>query len=157
MNVVVEEIGRLVLVEDASKTALVEEIAYQLVTVEDSGEALLVEQVQYSLLEAQAPQTVLLEETVYSLLEIGQQGPRGAPGTPGSQAVITESPSGVVDGTNRNFGLSYPPVFLILFKNGLAQSVGIGNDYTLSGQTVTFNVGLATPLPGDVLSAFYLH
>jgi hypothetical protein len=66
-----------------------------------------------------------------------------------------ETPSGVVDGSNRQFSLSRPaspPASLLLYRNGMLQKQGL--DYTLAGSAITF-VAVATPQPGDVLIASY--
>jgi hypothetical protein len=68
-----------------------------------------------------------------------------------------ETVSGTIDGTNTAFTLvnSPNPVGgLILFRNGLAQMAG--QDYTLSGNTISF-VTAATPQPGDTLLAWYRY
>lgn len=65
------------------------------------------------------------------------------------------TPTGVVNGVNVTFTVSPVPVaglFLLLFRNGLLQTIGGANDYTLSGGTITFNVA---PLTNDVLVAVY--
>lgn len=70
---------------------------------------------------------------------------------------VQEVPSGTVDGVNATFVLSELPSAspaLIMFLNGLAQYQGSSNDYTVSGQTVTFNAG-AEPHTGDTVLAFY--
>jgi hypothetical protein len=66
-----------------------------------------------------------------------------------------ESPSGVVDGANTNFGLAgqpAPPASLLLFRNGMVQKQG--SDYTLTGSVVQYAAG-AIPQPGDTLMAWY--
>jgi hypothetical protein len=65
------------------------------------------------------------------------------------------SPTGVVDGSNTAFGLSAVPdpvTSLAVYRNGVLQKTG--QDYNLSGSTVTF-VAAATPQPGDTLLASY--
>jgi hypothetical protein len=66
-----------------------------------------------------------------------------------------ETPGGSVNGSNKSFTLATSPspaTSLDLYRNGLAQSVGV--DYTISGNTITF-LQVATPQPGDLLEAFY--
>lgn len=67
---------------------------------------------------------------------------------------ITETPTGIINGVNVNFLLSHLPAgnSLTVYKNGLLQKVG--DDYTISIQTLTF-VPAAVPLPGDKLTALY--
>lgn len=65
------------------------------------------------------------------------------------------TPTGTVNGVNVTFTVSPVPtagLFLLLFRNGLLQTVGGANDYTISGATITFNVA---PVTGDVLVAVY--
>jgi hypothetical protein len=69
--------------------------------------------------------------------------------------VDSDSPVGTMDGTNTVFTLSAaanPPSSLAVFRNGLLQKVG--QDYAISGQTLTF-VSAATPQSGDTLLASY--
>lgn len=69
-----------------------------------------------------------------------------------------ETPSGTVNGTNTLFTLAKPSVntgsSLMLTRNGIVQQMG--NDYTFSGTSVTFNVG-SIPQTGDVLLAWYRY
>ncbi len=68
-----------------------------------------------------------------------------------------ETPGGVVDGVNAVFTLVSTPSpagALMLFVNGVLQRAGAGNDFTLSGSTVTFEAG-AIPQTGDILLATY--
>lgn len=79
----------------------------------------------------------------------------GSAGTSTGIFVDAESPAGTMDGTNTAFTLSNapaPPASLEIFRNGLLLKQG--NDYTLSGNAVTFLTG-AVPQPGDVLEASY--
>ena len=65
--------------------------------------------------------------------------------------------TGVIDGTNATFTLANapsPPAGLVLFRNGLAQMAG--QDYTLTGHTITF-VPAATPQQYDTLLAWYRY
>lgn len=73
----------------------------------------------------------------------------------GPTFVDDEKPGGVVDGVNLTFTLANAPVpasSLILFRNGLKQTVGI--DFQLMGNTITFLVGSA-PQPADALVSSY--
>jgi hypothetical protein len=70
-----------------------------------------------------------------------------------------ELPSGTVNGTNPTFTLSATPKpasSLLLHVNGILQRSGVGNDYTLSGVTVSFLTG-SVPAAGDSLEAVYLR
>lgn len=52
-----------------------------------------------------------------------------------------EVPSGTINGTNVTFTLANTPIANTtdVYLNGVWQQVGVGNDYTISGSTVTFN------------------
>ena len=80
-------------------------------------------------------------------------------GTSSKVAVFSddEVPSGVIDGVNSTFTLSYAPspgLSLKVYKNG--QLMQQNNDYTLSGSSIVF-VSAATPQAGDSVVAFYRH
>jgi hypothetical protein len=73
----------------------------------------------------------------------------------GHTHVDGETPSGLINGANLTYSLANAPspaTSLKLFLNGIRLTAGAGNDYTLSGSTIT----LATaPSAGDVLIADY--
>jgi len=73
-------------------------------------------------------------------------------------AVDGETPGGTVNGSNATFTLANTPASgsLHLFVNGIRQRAGSGNDYTISGDTITFETA-AIPLTGDVLLADYRY
>lgn len=50
-----------------------------------------------------------------------------------------ETPSGALNGSNTTFTLASTPVAgsVKLYRNGVRQNVGAGNDYTISGTTIT--------------------
>ena len=67
----------------------------------------------------------------------------------------SETPIGAINGVNDTFILTTAPspaASLVLFRNGLLQTAG--NDYTLSGTTITFNPW-AVPQFDDTLNAYY--
>jgi hypothetical protein len=70
--------------------------------------------------------------------------------------VESEVPAGTIDGTNATFNLANTPVTgsLKLYKNGMRQQAGTGNDYTLATAAITFLAG-NVPQVGDVLLADY--
>lgn len=70
--------------------------------------------------------------------------------------VTRETPSGAVDGTNTTFTLANTPTAgsEMGFLNGLLQEPGAGNDYTISGATVTM---LTAPATGDRLRFTYRY
>jgi hypothetical protein len=79
-----------------------------------------------------------------------------APASAGPSFADVETPSGTVDANNLIFTLvkaPVPPQSLAFFRNGLKQRAG-GNDFVLSGSTVTFNPASA-PQVGDLLEANY--
>jgi len=69
--------------------------------------------------------------------------------------LCNEVPSGLINGSNTNYTLANTPVTnsLTVFLNGLMQEPGGGNDYSLSGLTITF---ATAPESGDILLANYL-
>jgi hypothetical protein len=68
--------------------------------------------------------------------------------------VDSETPGGLVDGTNSTFTLVSPPIgsSLLLFRSGLFMKPGV--DYSLNSATIQFARG-AIPKPQDTLAAFY--
>ncbi|TSA40054.1 hypothetical protein D4R30_00240 [archaeon] len=72
----------------------------------------------------------------------------------GTIEVINEIPSGACDGVNVTFGLAAVPVAgtVQVFLNGMLLEAGVGNDYTLSGNTVTL---LYPPVPGGKIAVRY--
>jgi len=85
--------------------------------------------------------------------------PEGATGfvTPGDFIANQVPATGSIDGNNRVFTISNTPKdgTLQVSLNGLQQNPGVGGDYTLLGNTVTFAVGLA-PEVGDFLLFTYV-
>lgn len=71
--------------------------------------------------------------------------------------VTRESPTGTIDGSNTIFTLAATPVAGTehVYVNGILQNSGTGNDYTISGATITFLAG-AIPQTGDVIRVSYL-
>lgn len=67
-----------------------------------------------------------------------------------------ETPSGTVNGVNVSFTLAHTPLSgtLSLYLNGLEQEAGAGNDYTISGSTITFT---NAPVSGDKVRADYWY
>jgi hypothetical protein len=82
--------------------------------------------------------------------------------TPGGGAltaanfVDNETPAGTIDGVNAAFTLASAPVAgtVHLYKNGIRQKFGAGNDATISGATITFEAG-NIPMLGDSLLSDY--
>lgn len=71
--------------------------------------------------------------------------------------VANETPSGTVNGANTSFTLANTPNTnvtnpLMVYLNGELQEPGAGNDYTVSGTTLTM---LAAPATGDKLRVYY--
>lgn len=87
----------------------------------------------------------------------GLLDPTQIPSSLGHTHVWNATPTGTINGSNATFTLAAPPSpagSLLLFKNGMLQRAGSGNDFTLSSSTVTFEAG-NVPATGDVLLASY--
>jgi len=69
--------------------------------------------------------------------------------------VVRETPTGAINGVNVTFTLANTPVAGTeqIFLNGILQEPGAGNDYTISGATITY---LTAPLTNDRLKATYM-
>lgn len=72
-----------------------------------------------------------------------------------SSLVVRESPSGSINGSNTTFTLANTPVTGSeqVFLNGILQEPGSGNDYTISGASITY---LSAPVAGDRIRVTYL-
>ncbi len=68
--------------------------------------------------------------------------------------VVREVPAGTKNGSNCEFTLANTPVSgsEMVFLNGLLQNAGSGNDYTISTNTITFEVA---PVATDVILVVY--
>ena len=69
-----------------------------------------------------------------------------------------ETPTGVIDGVNKTFYLSYEPVddSDLLFINGMLSEKGENGDYTISGNEITFNIAPSfTDNRGDKIVCTY--
>ena len=85
----------------------------------------------------------------------GSSGACGSSGSTTTSFVDSDSPAGVVDGSNTTFALTQTPspgTSLALYRNGIMQKSG--QDFTASGNTVVFGIA-STPQPGDTLLASY--
>ena len=62
-------------------------------------------------------------------------------GLQGLSFINKETPSGSVNDSNVTFTLANTPVTgsVDVFRNGILQEPGVGNDYTISGSTITFS------------------
>ena len=68
--------------------------------------------------------------------------------------IIVETPTGDINGSNKDFELSETPVKIIgVFYRGFYQSEGSGEDYQLSGTTLTF---AKAPHVNSTLFAVYI-
>lgn len=69
--------------------------------------------------------------------------------------ITRETPSGTVNGSTTSFGLANTPIAGTesVFQNGILQEPGGGNDYTISGATITY---LTAPVTGDKLRVSYM-
>jgi hypothetical protein len=81
----------------------------------------------------------------------------GGVGGGGMGNVITETPTGSINGVNATFILSsnVKTNSLILLVNGIFQRSGVSFEYTLSGKTITFNAG-SIPTSGEIF-AWYVR
>jgi hypothetical protein len=72
-----------------------------------------------------------------------------------SNFITRETPSGTVNGSTTAFTLANTPISGTeqVFLNGLLQEPGAGNDYTISGATITY---LTAPLTGDKIRVSYM-
>lgn len=85
-------------------------------------------------------------------------GTENLPGTVPTATNIAwcEVPSGAINGTNDTFILAHTPTGLELYLNGLKQTAGATNDFTLSTATITFNAD-CIPQSGDIIEATYRY
>jgi hypothetical protein len=74
----------------------------------------------------------------------------------GARRVVRETPTGAVNGSNTTFTLANTPSAGTeeVYLNGILQEPGAGNDYTISGGTITY---LTAPLTGDRLRVSYMY
>lgn len=72
-----------------------------------------------------------------------------------SKIVTREPANGTIDGVNTVFTLAYPivPGSECVYLNGILMDEGAGNDYVISGQTITFEY---PPEVGDKLRVNYI-
>jgi len=72
--------------------------------------------------------------------------------------VTNETPSGALDGTNVTFTLAHTPLAgtVMLYYNGVHMRPGGGNDYTISGSTITMEYPIGR-CSTDSLSVWYLR
>ena len=75
-------------------------------------------------------------------------------GLTSSNFVDKETPAGSINGSNTTFTLANTPTAGSehVYLNGILQDVGAGNDYTISGGTITM---LTAPLTGDKIRVSY--
>ncbi|MBD3904488.1 hypothetical protein NAL32_07565 [Chryseobacterium sp. Ch-15] len=73
-----------------------------------------------------------------------------------SNYIVRETPSGVINGTNAVFSLANIPLAgkEMIYLNGQLLEPGSGNDYTISGATITM---LSVPVVGDIIRATYYY
>ncbi len=72
-----------------------------------------------------------------------------------SNFVTRETPTGSVNGANTTYTLANTPTAGTehVYLNGVLQESGAGNDYTISGATITY---LTAPLTGDKIRVSYM-
>jgi hypothetical protein len=68
--------------------------------------------------------------------------------------ITRETPTGTINGSTTSFGLANTPILGTeqVYLNGVLQEPGAGNDYTISGATITY---LTAPISGDRLRVVY--
>jgi len=68
--------------------------------------------------------------------------------------IFSETPTGAVNGVNTAFTLANLPVAgtVMVYINGQLQEAGAGNDYTITGTSITT---LYVLIAGDKIRAFY--
>lgn len=73
-----------------------------------------------------------------------------------SSFATRETPSGLVNGANTTYTLANTPIAGSeeVFLNGILQEPGAGNDYTISGATITY---LTAPATGDKIRVSYRY
>jgi hypothetical protein len=71
--------------------------------------------------------------------------------------VFRQVPTGAIDSSNKIFTIANTPIAGTeqVYVNGVLQNAGSGNDYQISGATITFETP-ATPQTGDVVLVSYL-
>jgi hypothetical protein len=70
----------------------------------------------------------------------------------GSLTPFSQTPTGVINGSNTAFTLTHSPQILFLTRNGV--QLVVGTDYTLSGTNLTMT---AAPQTGDIFNAQYFY
>ena len=101
--------------------------------------------------------SVEIIEDDYPVL-VGYAETQPSPGTLSlSNFVVRETPFGLVDGSNSTFILAHTPLpgTETVYLNGILQHNGMSMDYTINGNTISFN-GLSVPVSGDVLLVSYI-
>lgn len=71
--------------------------------------------------------------------------------------IHNETPGGAINGSNVTFTLANAPASngaIWLYLNGVLMNYGAGNDFTISGSTITMN---RIPESGDVLLVTYRY
>lgn len=73
-----------------------------------------------------------------------------------TELVLNETPSGLIDGVNRDFELSSIPVQandVMIWLNGQLMTRGVSRDFTINGKVISFNS--FAPQVGDVILTMY--
>lgn len=75
-----------------------------------------------------------------------------------SRFVMHEVPTGTINGANSVFTLANTPLAnkLLVFVNGIKMEGGVGNDYVVSANLISFQTG-AVPQTGDKVAVTYIY
>lgn len=101
-----------------------------------------------------APSLSAEEVGVYNFVRAGASY-YGQPAVPSTKVTFPTAPTGDIDGENTTFELAAQPLagFHMGFLNGLKLKAGVGNDYTISGTTITM---VTAPESGDTLEFCFI-
>lgn len=96
----------------------------------------------------------IVKETSYVYLGVGgSTGGAGGGDVSLADFIASETPTGDIDDVNDTFTLANTPTFLHVYLDGLLQEEGGGNDYTISGTTLTMVI---PPPSGSKLRVSYI-
>lgn len=104
--------------------------------------------------EAVSNDDIVKKSVTVTTLASGGGGGGGSGDVSLSDMVASETPSGAVNGINVTYTLGNTPAgFIHVYLDGLLQEEGGGNDYTISGATITM---VSAPLTGSKVRVSYI-